>query len=112
MRRHRTPEYSRLVNSHRWRRLRRAYLSLHPLCEDCLLDDRTTIATEVHHVLPIESATGRPDEMKRLCFDATNLRALCHHCHVEEHRTLASSSRAVAKKRAKEALDSFAKHYL
>lgn len=112
MRRHRTPEYSRLVNSHRWRRLRRAYLAQHPLCEDCLLDDRTTIATEVHHVQPIESAAGHPDEMSRLCFDADNLRALCHRCHVEEHRDLASSSRAVAKERAKEALDSFAQRYL
>lgn len=112
MKRHRTREYSQLMNSHRWRRLRRAYLALHPLCEDCLLDDRTTIATEVHHVQPIESAPGHPDEMARLCFDADNLRALCHRCHVEEHRIIASGSRERAKERAKDALGSFAKRYL
>lgn len=112
MRRHRTRDYVRLMNSRAWRRLRLTYLSQHPLCEDCLLVDRTTPAREVHHIRPIESAAGRPEEMKALALDPRNLRALCTSCHQEAHRLLASSSKAVARERAKEALDSFVSHYL
>lgn len=112
MRRHRTPDYVRLMNSRAWRRLRRTYLSQHPLCEDCLLVDRTTPAREVHHIRPIESEAGRPEMMKTLALDPANLRALCATCHQEAHRLLASSSKAVAKERAKDALDSFVSYYL
>lgn len=109
---HRTPDYLRLIRSHRWRRLRRAYLTEHPLCEDCLKADRARPATEVHHIRPIESAAGRREQMTSLCFDPMNLRALCHPCHVEAHRALASASKEVAKERAKEALDAFTERFL
>lgn len=112
MKRHRTREYSRLMNSHRWRRLRRAYLALHPLCEDCLLDDRTTIATEVHHIRPIESSAGRPMDMQALAFDPCNLRALCRPCHIEAHRILHSSSLELSKERARAELSAFEATYL
>lgn len=110
--RHRTPDYQRLIRSRRWRRLRAAYLTEHPLCEDCMMKDKTTPAKEVHHIRPIESQAGRPDEMAALCFDPLNLRALCHACHMEAHRVLASSSKEVAKERAKESLDAFAARFL
>ena len=50
--------------------------------------------------------------MKTLALDPANLRALCATCHQEAHRLLASSSKAVAKERAKDALDSFVSYYL
>ena len=112
MNRHRTKEYARLIGSRAWRRLRASYLREHPLCEDCLKEDCTTPATEVHHIRPIESATGRPEDMQNLCFDPMNLRALCHFCHVKEHQRLASSSKEISRARAMEALDAFIAQYL
>ena len=112
MRRHRTEEYAHLMNSRAWRRLRMSYRLPHPLCEDCLLKDCTTPAKEVHHIYPIERAAGRPNDMKRLCLDPANLRALCHACHVKAHQRLASSSKQEAKARAREALDAFTERYL
>ena len=50
--------------------------------------------------------------MKALALDPANLRALCATCHQEAHRLLASSSKSVAKERAKDALDSFVSYYL
>lgn len=56
----------------RWRKIRTAYITTHPLCEDCLEQGRTTPAQEVHHVIPLEhGGSHNPD----------NLRALCTPCH-------------------------------
>ena len=44
----------------------------HPLREDCLEAGRTTLAAEVHHVLPLGHGGSH---------DASNLRALCKPCH-------------------------------
>ena len=110
--RHRTKEYSKLMNSRRWKRLRASFLSLHPLCEACEINGRTTPATEVHHVVPIESKAGRSDDMEALAFDPNNLKALCKACHVEAHRILHSSSLEVAKERKAHELEAFARAYL
>lgn len=67
----RGPKINRRYNS-RWRKIRNAYITGHPLCEDCLAAERTTPAQEVHHVLP--STTAAPTT-------PTNLRALCKPCH-------------------------------
>lgn len=55
-----------------WRKVRRVYLSEHPLCEDHLARGQYVPATEVDHVIAL--AKGGAD-------DATNYRALCHSCH-------------------------------
>lgn len=55
-----------------WRRLRLLHLHAHPLCEDCLLEGRTTPASEVDHVTPLARGGTHDD---------ANLRSLCktHH---------------------------------
>jgi 5-methylcytosine-specific restriction protein A len=45
-----------------WKAERLAYLSAHPLCEDCLANGKTVPAMDVHH-------------------DGDNRRALCRACH-------------------------------
>lgn len=110
--RHRTKEYSKLMNSRRWKRLRAAYLSLHPLCEACEINGRTTPATEVHHVVPIESKAGRLQDMEALAFDPNNLKALCKACHVEAHRALHSQSTQQAKERTRIEVEAFASTFL
>lgn len=92
--------------------MRAAYLSVHPICEACEINGRTTPATEVHHVVPIESKAGRLQDMHALAFDPNNLKALCRACHIEAHRVLHSSSLEVANERKRHELEAFARAYL
>lgn len=110
--RHRTKEYPRLMNSRAWRRLRASYLTAHPICQDCEAKGRTSPATEVHHILPIERYAGRPEEMKAIALDPYNLRALCHPCHVEAHKLLSSQSAQQAKERTRIEVEAFASTFL
>jgi 5-methylcytosine-specific restriction protein A len=57
-----------------WQRLRRVKLGQDPLCEDCLENDRTTAAEEVHH---IEKVVDEP----ALRLEMDNLMSLCKGCH-------------------------------
>lgn len=56
----------------KWRKLRKRFLDANPLCEQCRQQGKYTIATEVHHILPL-SAGGTHDER--------NLMPLCKSCH-------------------------------
>lgn len=77
--------YHKLLSSGRWRELRRRYLSDHPICQRCESLGKTTLATCVHHILPVESQVT-PYEMERVAYDYTNLEALCDACHEERHK--------------------------
>lgn len=57
-----------------WRNVRLIKLQADPLCEDCIDDDRSTEATEVHHIVKIKD-----DPELRL--DLDNLMSLCSRCH-------------------------------
>jgi 5-methylcytosine-specific restriction endonuclease McrA len=91
------PEYRRIITGKRWQKLRGSYMLLNAIrnggfCEQCVKDyfvggPRPRKATEVHHIVPIESATSRQD-MEALAYDENNLIALCSECHHEAHRRL------------------------
>ena len=55
-----------------WRRIRLQYITLHPLCEQCVKENRLTPTEEVHHILPLADGGTHDDE---------NLVALCKSCH-------------------------------
>ncbi len=58
-----------------WKRARVMALQRdHYLCQECLKAGRMTMATEVHHVRPLEDY---PD----LALDLDNLESLCRRCH-------------------------------
>ena len=65
------PDAYKRFNS-RWRAIRDAYISKHPLCERCLEYDRLTPATEVHHIVDVSAGGGDDD---------ANLMSLCKSCH-------------------------------
>ena len=72
--------YKRLIQDKRWRKMRRQKLSETPLCERCTKEGRVRAATEVHHIVPIESAISEA-EKRRLAYDFSNLQSLCRECH-------------------------------
>jgi len=91
------PEYRRIITGKRWAKLRgmkmlKNEISNGGFCEQCVKNyfiggPRPRKATEVHHIIPIESASSR-EEMEALAYDENNLMALCSECHHELHRQL------------------------
>lgn len=58
-----------------WRRIRQQALHRdHYLCQECLKKKKVTPATEVHHIVPLESAPS-------LGLELSNLQSLCWYCH-------------------------------
>lgn len=85
-------------------------LTQNPICERCAEEGRLSAATEVHHIIPVE--TGRtPQEKARLMFDVHNLRALCHECHVRSHTEMGRSGKAATAMRNARWLADFARRY-
>jgi 5-methylcytosine-specific restriction endonuclease McrA len=91
------PEYRRIITGKKWQELRGLKM-LHNavnnggFCAQCVKDyrpggPRPRKATEVHHIVPIETAHTR-EEMEALAYDENNLIALCSECHHEAHRRL------------------------
>ena len=97
-----------IYNSREWQELRIAKLrSTNGLCEECLKQGIVTSARCVHHIVPIETARTK-DEMKRLAFDANNLRALCFACHARIHKEMGSNTAKIVRQRAEARQDRWA----
>ena len=58
----------------RWREARNRFLRQHPLCAECLSENRITPATVVDHIVP-----HRGD--KKLFWNQENWQPLCKDCH-------------------------------
>lgn len=58
----------------RWERVRRMKLQQSPICERCAEEGRTTLAYDVHHIVPIRLAP-------ELRLDLDNLKSVCRMCH-------------------------------
>lgn len=63
-----------------WRKTRARFLADNPLCAVCLLNGRTTAATEVDHIIPHQGD-------QYLFNDPGNLQALCKPCHSRKTAT-------------------------
>jgi 5-methylcytosine-specific restriction enzyme A len=72
--------YQAVYNTTKWKRLRRAKIKANPLCEECEKKGITTVAAEVHHIIPFD--IGNACE---LAYDYDNLISLCVECHKEAH---------------------------
>ena len=88
----RDPRYQRLLNSPKWKNIRREYLQRHPLCERCQREGFVRSAVDVHHKVPVESA-HTIQEMEQLAFDWHNLQALCIPCHIKTHQEMRSHTK-------------------
>jgi 5-methylcytosine-specific restriction protein A len=65
---------SAMYHSARWRKLRKAFISKHPLCVRCLSYDIITAATDVDHVIAVV------DDIN-LRWRTSNMQPLCKSCH-------------------------------
>lgn len=104
-------DYRRMIHTSRWLKLRRDKITQCPLCERCKEEGRITPATEVHHIVPVESGVSLR-EKERLMFDPHNLRALCHDCHARTHMEMKSKGKEARKKRNAERLRYFENKFL
>lgn len=80
-------DYKYVYNTKTWRDLRLNYLATNPLCERCLLDDKTVAACDVHHKIPISKGKNRL-EKEILGFDWKNLMSVCKECHYAVHNRI------------------------
>lgn len=94
-------DYKRMIHTVRWLRLRKGVLTRHPVCEMCEKEGVLSPAVEVHHVVPVETGLTRM-EKENLMYDAHNLMALCHSCHVSIHQEMGKGTKAGAKERSGE----------
>ena len=100
-----------MIQTERWRKLRKQKLTSSPLCERCQEDGRVRAAEEVHHIRPVEDGlTYREKEM--LMFDPHNLRALCHDCHVKTHTEMGRGGKEHVKRKNKEHLERFVRRFM
>ena len=74
-------------------------------------DGRITVATEVHHITPVESVASAT-QMKQLMFNYSNLMSVCHACHSDIHRKMFSHSKAAIKANNKRITESFVDKFL
>lgn len=72
---------------YKWTKLRNSYFMTHPLCERCLLDNKTVPGEEVHHIKPISTAKS-DEEREALLLDSSNLMTLCKECHHKLHESM------------------------
>lgn len=70
--------------NHKWNKTRQRYIDNHPLCENCKLVGGIREADEVHHIVPISEGGATHDD--------SNLIALCHFCHMHEHKRMNGQS--------------------
>ncbi len=69
---------SKIYHSVRWRKLRRAFMSKHPLCVRCLHYGLVVTATDLDHVIAVAAN-------KSLQWNTSNMQPLCKSCH--SHKT-------------------------
>lgn len=107
----RNPIYIKLINSARWKKLRNEKLKDSPVCEECAKNGISTLASEVHHIRPVESVAGAV-AMERFMFDRANLQSLCHSCHSDIHKAAFSHSKQSIQANNKRDMEQFADKFL
>lgn len=103
-------DYNRMIQSKRWKVLRKKKIESSPICEECNGKGIIESATEVHHIIPVETASSVTG-MEYLMFDMDNLRSLCHKCHRDAHIRLASKKKENIQKNNQRITERFRKRF-
>ena len=76
--------------NYRWRKRRKQYLAIHPLCVACLAVDRTRPATDIDHI-----TAHRGDLSPEAFWDENNWQALCSRCHAKKTANESNQGRRI-----------------
>lgn len=68
------PTSTQMGYNSRWAQARKAFITAHPLCAECLKKGKYTPATDVDHIVPHKGN-------KILFWNRNNWQSLCHSCH-------------------------------
>ena len=71
-----------LYNSVGWKKLRLRKLQDNPLCEQCQIEDKITLASEVHHVNKFMKERNEENRIY-MFYLYDNLMSVCPDCHVQ-----------------------------
>lgn len=85
-------ERRKIYNSERWKRLRAWKFANDPLCEECLIQNNTVPAEDIHHIVSFMS-TDDLTQRNFLAYDYDNLQSLCKQCHAIIHNSKKANSR-------------------
>ena len=80
----RNNKWNKYYQNPKWKKLRDWYMSLHPICADCMIEGRSVPATELHHKIPFSTGNTEEERME-LLLSPDNLVALCSECHDKRH---------------------------
>ena len=67
-----------------WQRLRNMYISLHPICEECVKHGHVEPATQIHHIRRFMAETNESARWNTF-LNENNLIAVCDKCHYGYH---------------------------
>jgi 5-methylcytosine-specific restriction protein A len=74
------PDATQRGYSYRWKKYARAFLARFPICRNCEVMGRSTLATLVDHIIPITDA-GEADPN---FWPEANHQPLCFRCHAKK----------------------------
>jgi 5-methylcytosine-specific restriction enzyme A len=69
-------EFDKFYHTTAWRKARKAYITAHPLCEECSRHGKITPGTTIDHIVSIKSGGAK--------LDYSNLQTLCDRCHASK----------------------------
>lgn len=81
----RRKERHKIYNSKEWKLIRDTVIREHPLCSDCLKQQKITPAEEVHHIVSFMKYPESDPRRKEYAYNKSNLVALCRTCHILRH---------------------------
>ena len=73
-----------VYNTPLWKRMRMAKLMEFPLCEVCLMEGKSTLGEDVHHLISFVGVSD-PVQRDKLAFDSNNLLTVCKYHHSQIH---------------------------
>lgn len=84
-RKQRRKERQAIYNTKQWHNIRDLVIREHPLCFDCLKENRITPAEEVHHIISFMKFDKSDPRRIEYAYKKENLVPLCKKCHIYRH---------------------------
>ena len=77
---HRLSTHPEVYNTHRWHKLARRFIAMHPLCVECGKRGIIRAAEVADHIIPLDVILARGGDP----YDESNLQPLCAACNISK----------------------------